>query len=125
MCQKKLSSQTKNIANLEKQLSAYTTDTSEETKAKVQQLKVSLQETQYDKYVSDQKKLLNELYNEYETILNQRLDAFIGDMIQDINDNSGMINNTLIYKVAIQFLMGMKLLICLTLPKISYLVVVR
>ncbi len=125
MCQKKLSSQTKNIANLEKQLSAYTTDTSEETKAKVQQLKVSLQETQYDKYVSDQKKLLNELYNEYETILNQRLDAFIGDMIQDINDNSGMINNTLISKVAIQFLMGMQLLICLTLPKISYLVVVR
>ncbi|MDE6671492.1 MAG: hypothetical protein K2K16_04785 [Ruminococcus sp.] len=110
---------------MEKQLSAYTTDTSEETKAKVQQLKVSLQETQYDKYVSDQKKLLNELYNEYETILNQRLDAFIGDMIQDINDNSGMINNTLISKVAIQFLMGMQLLICLTLPKISYLVVVR
>lgn len=77
------------------------TDTSEETKAKVQQLKVFLQETHYDKYVSDQKKLLNELYNEYETILNQRLDdlnALIGDMIQDINDNSGMINNTLISK---------------------------
>ncbi|MCM1220285.1 MAG: hypothetical protein NC548_37960 [Lachnospiraceae bacterium] len=104
--QKKISSQTADIAKLEKQLSAYINDNSEETKAKVQQLKVSLaeakenlQETQYDKYVSDQKKLLDELYNEYETVLNQRLDdldALIRDMIQDINDNSKIINDTLI-----------------------------
>ena len=104
--QKKISSQTEAIASLEKQLSAYANDTSEETKAKVQKLKVSLQEakedlqeTQYDKYISDQKKLLDELYNEYETILNQRLDdldMLVRDMIQDINDNSSLINNTLI-----------------------------
>ena len=46
--QKKISSQTEAIASLEKQLSAYANDTSEETKAKVQKLKVSLQEAKED-----------------------------------------------------------------------------
>lgn len=104
--QKNIKDQTKEIASLQKQLTAYGDDTSEETKAKVQQLKVSLEEakenleeTQYDKFISDQKKLLDDLYDEYEKTLNERLDnvdALISDMITNINDNAGIIKETLV-----------------------------
>lgn len=90
---------------MQKQLSAYENDLTEETKAKVQKLTIELAkaeeelaESEYEQYISDQKKLLDELYLEYETILNQRLDnvdALIGDMITAVNDNSGSINETL------------------------------
>lgn len=104
--QKKISSQTKNIASLEKQLAAYAGDTSEEAKQKIQQIKVSLEEanneledTMYDRYISDQQKLLDELYLEYEDVLNQRLDntdALIEDMIYNINNNASAIRDTLL-----------------------------
>ena len=103
--EKKISEQTKNIANLRKQLSAYEFDTSEETRAKVQKLTVELEkaeseleETEYDKFIEDSSKLLDELYTSYSELLNQRLDnvdALIGDMITAVNDNSGSINETL------------------------------
>lgn len=80
-------------------------DDSEEAKKKLQQLKVELsearedlEETEYEKYISDQKKLMDDLYLEYETILNARLDnidALITDMIAEINANSGMIGQTI------------------------------
>ena len=107
--QKKIKDQTEEIASLEKQMAAYAGDTSEETKAKVQQLKVeleeartNLQETEYDKYISDQQKLLDELYLEYEEILNTRLDnvdALVSDMIEQININSSTINSTISEKI--------------------------
>lgn len=103
--QKKIKEQAANVASLQKQLSAYENDLTEETRAKVQKLTVELAkaeeelaESEYEQYISDQKKLLDELYLEYETILNQRLDnvdALIGDMITAVNDNSGSINETL------------------------------
>ena len=104
--QKKVKEQTKEITSLEKQMMAFAGDNSEETKAKVQQLKVdletarkNLQETQYDKFVSDSKKLLDDFYNDYETILNQRLDnvdSLISDMINDINGNASTIQQTIV-----------------------------
>ena len=103
--QKKIKEQTENISSLRKQLSAYENDFSEETRAKVQKLTVELAkaeeelaESEYEQYISDQKKLLDELYLDYETILNQRLDnvdALIGDMITAVNTNSDTINTTL------------------------------
>lgn len=103
--QKKIKEQAANVASLQKQLSAYENDLTEETRAKVQKLTIELAkaeeelaESEYEQYISDQKKLLDELYLEYETILNQRLDnvdALIGDMITAVNDNSGSINETL------------------------------
>lgn len=91
---------------MKKQLSAYENDLSEETRAKVQKLTVELAkseeelaEQEYERYISDQKKILDELFIEYEAILNSRLDsveALIGDMITTINDNSGSINETLV-----------------------------
>ena len=103
--QKKVKEQTKEIADLEKQMSAYAGDDSEETKAKIQQIKVDLeeaktdlQETEYDQYISDQQKMLDDLYTEYETILNTRLDdidALMADMIAEINNNASTIGDTI------------------------------
>lgn len=103
--QKKIKESTKDIADLEKQMAAYQGDVSEETKAKIQQIKVDLEEaksdleeTEYEQYVSDQQKMLDDLYNDYETILNQRLDdidALMADMISEINNNASTIGATI------------------------------
>ena len=108
--QKKVKDQTSEIASLQKQLSAYSGDTSEETRATIQKIEVDLskameelQETEYDQYISDQKKMLDDLYTEYETILNQRLDdvdALISDMIDTINANSSTIGDTIMQECA-------------------------
>lgn len=93
--QKKVKEQTKEIASLEKQMSAYSGDDSEEAKQKIQQIKVDLesarqdlQETEYDKFISDTSTLLDTLYNEYELILNTRLDNIdylLEGVIESIN----------------------------------------
>lgn len=103
--QKKVKDQTSEIASLQKQLSAYSGDNSEESKATVQKLKVDLEdalddleETQYENYISESKKLLSDLYDEYESVLNERLDnvdALITDMIDSVNANSASIATTL------------------------------
>ena len=103
--QKKVKEQTKDIASLEKQMAAYQGDVSEETKAKIQQIKVDLEEaksdleeTEYEQYISDQQKMLDDLYTDYETILNQRLDdidALMADMISEINNNASTIGATI------------------------------
>lgn len=104
--QKKVKDQTKEISNLQKELSAYENDNSEEARAKIQQIKVSLEEakqnlqdTEYDKYVTSQKELLDSLYDEYELILNARLDnvdALISDVINEINYDAESIKSTII-----------------------------
>lgn len=108
--QKKIAEQTKEIAEIEKQLGAYAGDSSEETKATIQELKVQLEdaradleESEYDQYISDQQKLLDELYLEYETVLNTRLDnidALVQQQIDYINQNAATINQTLIDQAA-------------------------
>ena len=86
-------------------MAAYAGDDSEESKAKIQQLKVELEdardelkETEYDQYISDQEKLLDDLYDEYEETINKRLDnldMLVEDMIEAVNSNSKDINETL------------------------------
>lgn len=103
--QNKVADQASEISNLRKQLLAYSGDTSEEGKANVQriqdelsQAEKDLEETEYEQYISDQKKLLDELYIEYETILNQRLDnidVLFEEMIETTNANSAAISDTL------------------------------
>ena len=103
--QKKIEQKTKNIASIQKQLTAYQGDISEESRSRIQKLQVDLenaqkdlQETEYDRYISDSKKLLDDLYNEYETTLNQRLDnvdALMQDIISAVNDKSDIIRDTL------------------------------
>ncbi len=97
--QKKVKEQTEEIASLEKQMAAYANDDSEEAKSKIQELKVSLEdakadleESEYDRYISDQSALLDSLYEEYELILNQRLDnvdALLEQVIAEINIAAG------------------------------------
>lgn len=104
--QKKISGQTSEIAKLQKQLSAYSGDTSEENRARIQKLQVSLEEaqskleeSQYDQYIKDQTELLDNLYDDYETVLNERLDhvdTLISDMIEATNTNADVIANTII-----------------------------
>lgn len=104
--QKKLKDQTSEIATLQKQLSAYSGDNSEETKATIQKIQVDLadamedlEETQYEHYISEQKKLLDNLYDEYEAVLNERLDnvdALLSDMIDKINAGSSTICDTIL-----------------------------
>ena len=80
-------------------------DNSEENKAKLQELRKNLkdaqedlEDTQYDKYISDQKDLLDDFYDKYEEILNQRLDnidTLIQDCINQVNNGSGKISDTI------------------------------
>lgn len=91
--QKNVKEQSEEIASLEKQRAAYLGDDSEEGKAKLQEIEVSLkdarenlQETEYDRYISDQQALLDTLYNEYELILNQRLDN-VDYLLQQVIDS--------------------------------------
>lgn len=103
--QNKVNDKAAQIANIQKQLSAYSGDTSEEAQATIQRLQADLknaqedlERTEYEKYISDQKKLLDELYIEYETLLNKRLDdvdSLIGDMIEIVNQNGSSIGETI------------------------------
>ena len=103
--QKKVAEQTKNIASLEKQLQAYQNDTTEEARAKIQKISVELadaksdlEETQYDHYISETKKILDDMTVEYEKVLNERLDnldMLIEEMIATANSNAVTIDATL------------------------------
>ena len=97
--QKDVQEQSEEIASLEKQRAAYLNDDSEESKKKLQEINVSLkeakedlQETEYERYIDDQQKLLDELYNEYEIILNTRLDNIdylLEQVIESVNAAAG------------------------------------
>ena len=90
---------------LEKQLSAYAGDDSEESKATIQELteqlteaQRDLQDAEYERQISDVERLLDQMRIDYETILNMRLDnidALIMDMITEINANAGSISETI------------------------------
>ena len=79
--EKNIAQQTKKITSLEKQLAAYQGDDSEEARATIQKLQVSLseakdnlEETEYDKYISDQEEMLDTLRLQTEEWSNARLD---------------------------------------------------
>ena len=103
--QKKIKNQTKNISDLRKQISAYENDDSEEGKAKVQKLKLELEEaqedlrdTEYEKSISDQEELLDKFYEDYEEFMNKKLEdvtSVVNDLINDTNNNSSEINKTI------------------------------
>lgn len=103
--QKKIADKAKNITDLEKQLAAYQNDASEETRAKIQKIQVQLadakddlKQTEYDRLVSDSKKMLDSLYTEYEDVLNSRfddIDSTFASMIDLTNENFVSINEYL------------------------------
>lgn len=104
--QKKISNLQKEIDSLVKQEKAYAGDDSEEGSVRKQQVankleeaRQNLEESIYDKAISDQKKLLDELYTEYETVLNMRLDnidVLISEVIANINSDASEIRDTIV-----------------------------
>ncbi|HAU86024.1 MAG TPA: hypothetical protein DCW90_11155, partial [Lachnospiraceae bacterium] len=103
--QKNIKEQTDSLAALQKQREALGGDNSEETQSKLQQLdkqiadaKSDLQDTEYQQYLSDQEKLLDNFYSEAEEWINARLDDLDGLIQQEIdstNANSAQINQTI------------------------------
>lgn len=103
--QKKIADKTEKITDLEKQLAAYQNDLSEETRSKIQKIQIKLEdakndlkETEYERLISDSKKMLDDLYSEYESVLNSRfddIDATFEKMIALTNENFVSINEYL------------------------------
>lgn len=95
--QKKISEKSDDVATIQKQLSAYLGDDSEETRATVQKLNESLKKAQTDlsdaereQSISEQKKMLSDLYDEYQELMNNRLDdidVLMREMIDYTNEN--------------------------------------
>ena len=102
---KKVSSAQENINKLQKQLNAYGNDNSEEGMARRQKLendlrnaRENLAETEEDRRISQTKKLLSDLQEEYEDILNARLDnidALIEAVINGVDANSSIIKEAI------------------------------
>lgn len=94
--QTSVADQTKTIADLNKQLNAYAGDDSEESRKRRQELQneldeaeKNLEESQWDRYISQTEDMLTTLYEDYEETLNSRLDnidLLMQDMIGEIND---------------------------------------
>ena len=103
--EKNIAQQTKEIASLEKQLSVYSGDDSEESRATIQKLKVSLEEarenleeTEYDKFISDQEKMFDKIVSETEEWIEERLEAtdeLLIDIIEATNNSADTIKTTL------------------------------
>lgn len=103
--QKNIKEQTSDIAELEKIMSAYSGDDSEETRKIIQETQVKLdeakdklKETEYERMISDTEDLLDNLYDEYSETLNSRLDdidKLISDMIDEANKNAGNIQDAI------------------------------
>lgn len=102
---KKNSEQTKKIADLQKRLISLQGDNSDEARAERQRIqgelkteKESLQEQQYDRYISDQKEILSTISEDYNTALDAYLDdtaKVISDSIDAANRNASNIGKTL------------------------------
>lgn len=103
--QKKISSKSSDVASIQKQIAAYMNDTSDENRSRLQKLQTKLEsaqedleEAEFDQYIKDQKKVLDDLYNEYEENLNSRfddMDSFMSDMIAATNENASEISRTI------------------------------
>ena len=101
--EKNINSQTKNIAMLEKQMASLKGDDSEEGRARRAKLQVSLdeanqnlQDTEYERYISDQQNMLDNMYTQYEdllTALEKDFETVVKDGINLINTTAGGISN--------------------------------
>lgn len=103
--EKSIREKTEALNVLEKQYSAYQGDNSEEGKKNIQQLKDQinsakddLKDTEYEKLISDTEKILDQLKDNIQEWLNQRLDQLdnlIQDIIDQSNDNASDIAETI------------------------------
>lgn len=103
--QKSINEKTKNISTIQKQIAAYSGDSSEEGNARRQKLQKELddaqddlKETEYERYISDQQDMLDKLYKEYEELVTKKLDDFmklVETGLKTANDNMALIGSYL------------------------------
>lgn len=101
--QKNIAEKTKSIATLEKQAAALKGDNSEEGRARMAKIQLSLdeanqdlQDTEYDRYISDQQNMLDNMYSEYEDLMNHLFkdtDKLLQEGIDVINKNGTLIKS--------------------------------
>lgn len=99
--QKEIAEKTKQIASLQKQLTAYTGNNSEESRATIQKLKVELEnaksdlkDTQYEKFISDTEDMLDDLISDYQEFIDEKINDTntILDSIKELlGGNDGII----------------------------------
>ena len=99
--QKEIAEKTKQIASLQKQLIPYSNNDTEESRAQIQKLKVELQDakddlkdTQYEKFISDTEDMLDDLMNDYQEFIDEKLNDTntILDSIKELlGGNDGII----------------------------------
>lgn len=103
--ERNVADQTKAIADYRKQLAALGGDDSEENRARMQQLRddltkaeKDLQDTEYERWLSDQEEMMDSMYESFENLINERLDdldGLIERAIQQTADSSGTIAQTI------------------------------
>lgn len=91
---------TKNVSSLQKQFMAVSGDTSEEGRLKAAQLRKSLdeaqqdlQDTEYDRYISDQQEMLDNMMNQFQDLmekLQKDEDTLLREGIKAINGQKGV-----------------------------------
>lgn len=86
--------QTKAIASYRKQIAVLGGDDSEETRARMQELSDSLkkaeedlQQTEYDRWLSDQEEMMDNMYESFENLINLRLDN-LDQLIKDAKEQT-------------------------------------
>lgn len=103
--QKSITEKTKSLAKLRKQLDAIHGDNSEETKAQIQKIKVSiedaqsdLQDAEYNQWMSDQEELMDKVSDDFKDWIDNRLkntDDIVKDVIKQTNLSTSEIKSTL------------------------------
>lgn len=99
--QKSIQEKTDDIAVIQKQIAAYSGDSSQEGLARLQKLQKDLAdrqedlaETEYDRYISDQQDMLDKLYEEYEETITKKIENFdenVQAALKLANDNIAVI----------------------------------
>lgn len=94
---KNIANKTKNVATLQKQINALRGDTSEEGRARLAKLQVSLDEaqqdlkdTEYERFISSQQNMLDNMMKQYDDLLTRlykNRDKILADGFNYVNDN--------------------------------------
>ena len=98
--QNTVAEKTKQIADLRKQLLAYSGDMSEETRSKIQSLNVSLKdaekdlrESEYDKLISDTKDMLSDLQDNFDDVIQDVIDS-LSENFKELLDGISKTSNS-------------------------------
>lgn len=99
--EKNIKEKTENIDSIKKRIAALQGNDTEEARQKIQKLTIDLksaqedlEETQYEQYLSDQKDILDDLQNDYQTFVEEQLknvQDLINALITDAKTNTGAV----------------------------------